>query len=292
MKLHFRKDLVKPSSELVIISPILKESFYSDNRLLEVINTGNDIVEYSEISDCDYVVLPYKWDKNNSKNIEIIQEAKHNNKKVLIFHIDDSDEIIDVENSVVFRTSFYNSTKKNYERAMPCFKEDFFDGIYLYNPKLSIGFCGQIITPVRQNIINVLKDSNIETDFIIRSVGWPGIEFGKTKEQVVEDFYQNMKNNLFNLCLRGGGNFSYRLYETLMMGRIPIIFDTDIVLPFEDIIDWSNHAVIVKDLNSLVNEIEKFYCEKNVLQVQKDNRNFWVEFLSPLGFVKNIKLLL
>lgn len=288
IKLHFDKQLATPNSELVIIAPIMSELFKNEIRFKRALKEGGKYVQFSEIEDCDYVVLPYKWNKNNINNLKIISEAQKHNKKVLVFHIDDSDEEINLEGCIVFRTSFYKSKQKIYERAFPCFKEDNFDFYFLENPIINIGFCGQIITPIRQDTIKTLKESDIETDFLIRNVGWPGIEFGKTKEQVVNEFYMNMKNNLFNLCLRGGGNFSYRLYETMMMGRIPVIVDTDIVLPYENIIDWDKHCVIVKNHFDIVEKIKEFYNKNNVVTIQKNNRKIWEEYLSPLGVIKNI----
>jgi hypothetical protein len=289
MKLYFNKELIKPSSELVLIAPLVKDLFKNESRFKQALNYGDKFVSFSEIEDCDYVVLPYKWDKNNIYNNKTINEAKKHNKKVLIFHIDDSDESIDVENCYVFRTSFYKSKQKDFEYSFPCFKDDNFDFNYLTTPSLSIGFCGQNITPVRQAIIKKLQSSDIQTNFIIRNVGWPGIEYGKTKETIIQEFYENMSTNIFNLCIRGGGNFSYRLYETMMMGRIPIIVDTDIVLPYEDLINWSNSAVIIKENDdNIVDKIKNFYKEKNLLDIQKNNREIWEEYLSPLGVIKNI----
>lgn len=288
IKLHFSKEIVKPSSELVLISPLVEEKFLHESRFKEALSSGGKYVEYSSIEDCDYVVLPYKWDKNNPNNSNIINEAKEHNKKVLIFHIDDSDENIDVDNSYVFRTSFYRSKQKDYERAFPCFKDDVFKESIIKNPKLSIGFCGQIITNLRKETISNLQNSVIKTDFIIRNTAWPGIERGKTKERVIKEFYENMDNNIFNLCIRGGGNFSYRLYETLMMGRIPILIDSDIVLPFDNVVKWNNHTVFAENNKYLVGKIKNFYETKDLVEVQNSNRKIWEEYLSPLGVIKNL----
>ncbi len=288
VKLHFNKELLKPASELALISPLVKDRFTHESRFSEALSLGENYVEYSNIEDCDYVVLPYKWDKTNPNNNKIINEAKEHNKKVLIFHIDDSDENIDVDNSYVFRTSFYRSKQKDYERGFPCFKDDIFKGSIIEEPELSIGFCGQVITKLRKETINNLKNSDIKTDFIIRNIAWPGIERGKTKEQVVKEFYENMDKNVFNLCIRGGGNFSYRLYETMMMGRIPILIDSDIVLPFNNVIDWNSHTVFAENDEHLSEKIKDFYKTKDLVEVQKNNRKIWEEYLSPLGVIKNL----
>ena len=288
IRLHFNKDLIKPTSELVMIAPLIMDKFSNESRFKTINDIDEKYVEYSNIEDCDYVVLPYKWDKNNPHNSTIINDAKNHNKKVLIFHIDDSDEEINVDNSIVFRTSFYKSTQKEYERGFPCFKDDTFSGSILNNPKLSIGFCGQVITKLRKDTIHNLKKSDLETDFIIRTIAWPGIEWGKSKNQVIHEFYENMDKNVFNLCIRGGGNFSYRLYETMMMGRIPILIDSDIVLPYPDIIDWGKCCVFSKNDGDLIEKILTFYGENDLTEVQNDNRRIWEEYLSPIGVVKNL----
>ena len=287
MKIYFDKTLFRnPASELVLLAPFM-DQFSSDARLKEALS--EDSHELTSIEQCDYVVMPYKWMKNDPMNSRVIQEAKKHDKKVLIFFIDDSDEEIDVDDAYVFRTSFYKSTQKDYERAMPCFKLDTFTGNYLEDPELSIGFCGQRGTPIRNQVIDLLNKSDLKCNFLIRTVAWPAIEPGKTLDQVQKEFYDNMNNNIFNLCLRGGGNFSYRLYETLMMGRIPVVVDTDQVFPYDDTINWDDYCVIIRDGDSLSERVKDFYENKDLNEVQRNNRKFWEEYLSPRGFVKNIE---
>lgn len=54
------------------------------------------------------------------------------------------------------------------------------------------------------------------------------------------------------LCARGG-DFSYRLYETLSYGRIPVFVDTDCVLPYDSEIKWKDYCVWVdeKEVNRI-----------------------------------------
>ena len=96
--------------------------------------------------------------------------------------------------------------------------------------------------------------------------------------------------------MRGAGNFSYRFYETLMMGRIPIFIDTDCVLPFEELINFSDVGLFLKDEDiktgkvNLEQEILKFtQNNKNRLtEIQKQNRVLWEKFYSPVGFLKTL----
>ena len=99
-----------------------------------------------------------------------------------------------------------------------------------------------------------------------------------------------MESNIFIFCYRGVGNFSYRFFEILMMGRIPIIVDTDCVYPFSENYGLENIGLIIKNEENLVDEIKEYYDKNkgNLLKIQKNNRKIWEEYLSPIGFIKQI----
>jgi len=64
-------------------------------------------------------------------------------------------------------------------------------------------------------------------------------------KQMRLEFLQNMIGSDYVFCCRGAGNFSYRLYEALCCGRIPVFIDTDCVLPYDFMIDWKKYFVWV-----------------------------------------------
>ena len=94
---------------------------------------------------------------------------------------------------------------------------------------------------------------------------------------VTKVIIENLKRNLFHLCHRGGGNYSYRFYEILMMGRIPIFINTECVLPFEDKIKLEDISILIdeKDLT----EDKKFHYKgssKNfTLKYEKNLDSHW-----------------
>ena len=49
-----------------------------------------------------------------------------------------------------------------------------------------------------------------------------------------------------------------RFYETLAIGRIPVLIDTDCVLPLNNEIDWYKHCIIVRniDLDRIVDSVQ------------------------------------
>ena len=54
-------------------------------------------------------------------------------------------------------------------------------------------------------------------------------------------YMAHLERNTYIVCPRGSENYSYRMYEALSHGRIPVIIDTDIVLPNE--IPWDRLSV-------------------------------------------------
>lgn len=55
---------------------------------------------------------------------------------------------------------------------------------------------------------------------------------------------EGMARSTFSLCPRGLGRASFRLYEAMALGSIPIyIWDDREWLPFQDSLDWSEFAI-------------------------------------------------
>ncbi|WP_203257332.1 exostosin domain-containing protein [Hyunsoonleella ulvae] len=134
-------------------------------------------------------------------------------------------------------------------------------------------------------------NSGITTNFIFRNKYRAGVETKKDKVITTNEFYDNVYHNIYTFCLRGIGNFSVRFYETLAMGRIPVLLNTDCRLPFSDKIDWNNHCVIVNKPNKLATEILEFHNSKSKTEIetiQKSNRLLWDRYLTRKSYFINI----
>ncbi len=124
------------------------------------------------------------------------------------------------------------------------------------------------------------KGTDLETDFRLRDNYRAGATSEEDKLKTSQEFYSNIFNNIYTLCIRGVGNFSVRFYETLAVGRIPILINTDCRLPLEDNINWEDHAVIwdTSNKHSLVECILNYHdskSNKELLAIQKSNRELW-----------------
>jgi hypothetical protein len=146
----------------------------------------------------------------------------------------------------------------------------------------------------RALVLNSFKQSTtIVTNFIYRKHYRGGAVNQEMREQTTLEYYNNIKNSDYVVCVRGAGNFSVRLYETLMMGRIPIFVNTDCLLPFENRIDWRKHVVWVewnnrKNIAQIVTDFHTQLSFEEFVHLQVQNRKLWKEILSVKGMLELI----
>jgi hypothetical protein len=123
-------------------------------------------------------------------------------------------------------------------------------------------FVGTVLptSEIRNNLYENLKDK--EGFYFTEKTHWsPTISQNK-----IEEFISVTQRSWFTLCPRGYGLQSFRFYEALQLGSIPVfIYDTG-WFPFKDGIDWSTFSICVhKDkINEIPNIINKL-SEKDKL---------------------------
>lgn len=146
---------------------------------------------------------------------------------------------------------------------------------------------------LRGSVLNRLEKSElVNTTFIWRENYRAGVSAEKEKHPTSLEFYDNLKNSDYVVCVRGAGNFSVRFYEALAMGRIPIFVNTDSTLPFSDSIDWKKHVVWIdykdrKRIASRVIDFHKNLSPEQFRELQLQNRKLWQEKLRLGQFFKN-----
>lgn len=310
------------------------------DRYVEV---GASLFEMSTLADADVAVLPVPWEDSlrdatagrlASAFLHLAADAA---KPVIAFFLSDSDDPIDIDNSLIFRTSLRRSSRRHNEFAMPAWSEDFVErylgGQVVTRPKREkpvVGFCGYVpdrvgalgevagrlrrvgrrlfrgaqhhsgnVTTgarVRRQALAALNASQvIDTNFLIRREFFDGalsrsgrIDWARMRA-ARRAFVQNLVDSDYTLCVRGTGNFSYRLYETLCCGRVPVFVDTDCVLPLEDEVDWRAHCIWVDEghLDTVGDVVARFHdglSDRDFLDLQRDCRRLWERYVRPAGF--------
>lgn len=145
---------------------------------------------------------------------------------------------------------------------------------------------------LRAAVLNSLQqDEGLNTNFILRKKYRAGVTENKDTHQTTLEFYDNLRDSDYVLCVRGAGNFSVRFYEALAMGRIPVLIDTDCALPLEGKINWENHIVRVPNserhrAGEKVCQFHHSLTEADFIDLQQANRILWRDKLTLQGFFK------
>jgi hypothetical protein len=142
----------------------------------------------------------------------------------------------------------------------------------------------------RNRVLTLLQKSNkVVTDFIIHEKYKAGVKSKEDKLRSKIEFYNNIRNTDYTVCIRGGGNFSVRIYETLANGRIPLYINTDSILPYDNFIDWKKHVVWVEEndikyADSMLADFHNEIHPDDFIRMQMNNRKLWLDYLSFQGF--------
>ena len=144
-------------------------------------------------------------------------------------------------------------------------------------------------------------DGRVATDFIVRDRYRAGLRDVADRmdrtHPTTTDFFTNIRRNAYTLCVRGGGNFSVRLYETLCLGRIPVLVDSGAALPWEGTVAWEQLVVVVPEhaLDQLADRVVAHHAERDedaFAAAQQACRELWLERLSVPGFFGHVVELL
>lgn len=107
--------------------------------------------------------------------------------------------------------------------------------------------------------------------------------------QLRQTYLDDLEDSDYVLCVRGQGNYSLRLFETLAMGRIPVVLDTDVVLPFDDEIDWRSLVVWIPSggERSIGERVAAFHQRLGTEQFQERQvrlREVFEHWIEPAAF--------
>lgn len=229
------------------------------------------------------------WGMTGHKEIQDIIDSYTNltDKIVYIFLVTDTCNTFNIPQNIrLYRTSLCKSKQHKNEYVLPYVWE----GITIPVSPLEktdlplVGFCGLNSEYRRRTLELFNSNKNVKTNFIIRNQFWGGSPHDKN---LVDEFQNNMIETHFNICNRGAGNFSMRFYQTLSCGRIPILLNTDILLPFEEEINWNDIIVIGNTEEELINNLLHYWNTKNIVEMQiKCKEIYDTYFLNSIFFDK------
>ena len=276
----------------------------AQNAYAPILKIDDEFVKTEE--ECDYIVFPpcspYMGFEDYISQYQ--DTLDRTDKPVVLIYFSSDDRVINVGDAIqLFRGGSYRSMNYNNVHGSLYVVADYYNGKIL-DKKLSVSFCGcSNNDELREDVINAFSEYDY-FDAIRRST-WGGDTRKDTKERnsynigpsvkTKAEFINNMESNLYSLVVRGKSNASYRLIESFMMGRIPVIIDTDYMLPFDDIIPYRSNMVWVgvnDDYDSVLRSFHDSHTESELRMIQLENRAIWEKYFRADSAFYNMKSLL
>ena len=216
------------------------------------------------------------------------QHELNSKDNIVIFIVDDYEGMIEsYKNQIILRTSLNSNHRLKNEIVLPYIWECS-NTRFQPLPKSDlpiVSFCG-IATKYRIGLITKIKNNHqIRDNFILRQHFWGGNPHNK---QIIKDFNDNIEQSHFVICNRGAGNFSMRLYQTLAFGRIPLLLNTNMILPFEDIIDYNNTFIIGNNENEIIEKLLLWWKTKDIVEMQNKCYELYETFFKKTKYVSHL----
>ncbi|KAM3097037.1 exostosin family protein [Phormidesmis sp. 146-35] len=235
---HLKQSFRKEENEVIVFIPDTTELYLKEPDLSIMFSGYRSWCDATRLK-----IIPHIWTPNSgTADIEALQ-WKH--KPAL---------------SIGFMgNSYEHSGGAKLAAYLPTFlKEKFVQGWPLRYLEFLLGPKGMRLPVLffpciaRIEALRNLEASNLPLDIVRKGAFVPD-------PKDAEIYRNHLLNNTYVLCPRGVENYSFRFYETLSWGRVPVLIDTDMMLPPH--VDWDEVCIRVpySKLDQLETIIRKDY---------------------------------
>ena len=150
------------------------------------------------------------------------------------------------------------------------------------DPKYKASFVGRRTDGIRDKMFQELEDVE---GFCLKRHNSAGLE------NSTHAFRSLMDDSIFALCPRGYGPTSFRFYEAIQMGRIPIYISDTFWLPFQEFVDWERAALLIspEEIHTIPERIdellqsEKYYDYLSYGRQLYERHTSWEGCLETIG---------
>lgn len=268
----------------------------------------------------DVILCAHDSARHSAAAIEAVRRASGFRVPVLMYTESDDIRRSAGVHGLVWRSSALRSRLQGHERVATGFVPDLtaereeLDPVTIpWDPTPGVGFIGHVASGIRalgylrkgwqnfhgfalrERVLRLLeRPGPIRVDFLrrTRNLGPPMTGVGRDAAVTAmrREYVRSVFTNPYSLCIRGAGNWSYRLFETLSAGRIPLLIDTDTALPLEGEIDWDSHLcrVPIAEVEHAAQMLAAFHGRlgpQGLQDMQLRNRRLWLERLEPSAFM-------
>jgi hypothetical protein len=142
---------------------------------------------------------------------------------------------------------------------------------------LTVSFIGRMTHPIRQQLFDYNRYQSVTNQtYFSDPKGWSQtVDHSKLLE-----FINVTRRSAFALAPRGYGLSSFRLYEIMQLGSIPIYVSDKYWLPWEDELDWNEFCVLVKsdEIHGLYDRLNNISEEKRKQMLERGKEVYYNYF--------------
>jgi hypothetical protein len=207
-----------------------------------------NIVESPE--DADFFIFPYLLEEfietwgifETNQFINSLPYFKNNESKHVFMTYHDNNMPF-YNNAVFFRTSINKFMKDINAFAIPYAVEDFAEFVHIDSSQIKYhtcfaGFVGS--SEIRVPLVESIKKKSHLSSYLNPIDRFYGFLDADIMSETREIFIDSMAHSWTALCPKGKGENTYRFFEAMSMGRIPILISDNCLLPYEDEIDYAS----------------------------------------------------
>jgi len=169
---------------------------------------------------------------------------------------------------------FLASRKSNTGEDIPLLSSKHKLPIFSPRKEYLASFMGRLSThPIRQKMAEKLSGIN---DIYINDG-----DIGSNK------FVNTVLSSYIVLCPRGYGGSSFRFYETMQLGVVPMLIGNIDTRPFKKYINWDDCSIFVKNPSNIPKILKK-YSKEQLIMMGESAKSVWIENLSYLKWCKYV----
>lgn len=238
--------------------------------------------------DTGYTLLPIFWTTAYLYQLDVVSYIKALPKHLKYFCIAQHDD--GVKEMLPEETIVFSAGGNSGGIPIPLVCSPIDTHTLNYNRRdILCSFIGSNTHEVRKIMTQSLKDDQL---FYIQNGEWSW-----NLDDVKQDVFLNVTSrSKFTLCPRGYGAQSFRFYEALQLGSVPIyVYDDNKWLPYSNILNWNEFSILIhiNDIFSLKEILLSISDKQLNLMRQKGNEVYQNYFALPnlprlvLEYLKN-----
>jgi GR25 family glycosyltransferase involved in LPS biosynthesis len=253
-----------------------KHPFYNEGLFLEEYFYNFYQKNKNKFDEIGYTYLPIFWtdtyllNSDNNQKIYKLDESLRNFRKInpsekyfVVCQHDDAPRESLPSNTVLFCAG---GNIKN-SIPIPLISEAKIENEITYEKDIFCSFVGSITHPCRDKIYEIFSERG---DYRIITKKWSKEISDKEKNL----FINITKRSKYTLCPRGYGPTSWRLYEAMQLGSVPVYIYDEPHLPYKDQIDWEKICVMIhindiQNIDKILKSIPDHVYNEMITNIQK-----------------------